>query len=269
MNSEAMKADERLKAAILAYVAENPAKLTREAVTRKFSPDHSKKALKAAVRALLEENALCYSAMCGVSFLELSYNRPVRVSERLVLAPPRVSYSPKAGEVMIRLIPGAAFGLGNHPSTRLALRGLDRAMPGIPGTDAALDIGTGSGVLAMAAVGLGMASALALDTEGCARAEAGRNLALNRMENRIRVSDQAVEELAGSYPLILANLRYPTLMGLYPNIHRLCRASGGVVVSGVKSDESQDLIETYSRGFDCHWQETEKGWMGALFFKSR
>lgn len=264
-----MKTDERLKAAILAYVAENPAKLTREAVTRKFSPDYSKKALKTAVRALLEENALCYSAMCGVSFLELSYNRPVRVSKRLVLAPPRVSYSPKAGEVLIRLTPGAAFGLGDHPSTRLALEGLDRAMGGIPGTDAALDIGTGSGVLAMAAVGLGMASALALDTDGCARSEAGRNLALNRMETRIRVSDQAAETLDGCYPLILANLRYPTLMGLYPHIQGLCREKGAVVVSGVKSDEEPALMASYSQGFDCHWQKTEKGWMGALFFKSR
>ena len=258
-----------LKPLILSIIAESPARLStprlvsilaREGITRR--------AVREAIAELVAENRLTYTSHFGGSYLEPSFSRPVKVGGRVVLAPPRVSMDLHGDEVGVRIAPGAAFGTGAHPTTRLALVGLEWAVAAAEGTIAhwrALDIGTGSGVLALAAVQLGAAMAVGIDLDPCARAEARENVRGNGLEGRVTVEDRDLGELDGPFELILANLRTPTLARLGPEIARRLAPDGRVVLTGARPDEMADLLAGYARiGLIDRWRETDGGWAGAV-----
>ncbi len=165
---------------------------------------------------------------------------------------------------------GASFGFGDHPTTRLAIQGIEAALSenhGILKADnsRALDIGTGSGVLAIAAVLLGIKRAVGIDIDPCARDEAQKNIKLNGLEHRIKILDTSVEDIKETYSLITANLRYPTLKRLCSHIAKITQKKGAVVVSGIKSDEVEDLLDNFTQnGFQCTWKAFEKDWAGMV-----
>ena len=107
-----------------------------------------------------------------------------RVGQRTVIVPAWEEYAPSPGEVAIRLEPGMAFGTGLHPTTRLCLRALETRLPE---AGEVLDVGTGSGVLAIAAAKLGASSVLALDADAVAVAIARENVAMNGVSGRVAV----------------------------------------------------------------------------------
>ena len=112
-----------------------------------------KRAFKEAIRSLVEDNEIVYTYNFGCSFLEKSMNRPTRISKRIVLKPPGTCYETSSDDIVINLEHGASFGSGEHPTTRLAVRGIEHALSAnasLQGTKPtlALDIGTGSGILA-------------------------------------------------------------------------------------------------------------------------
>ena len=130
----------------------------------------------------------------------------------------------------------------------------------------ALDIGTGSGILAIAAVLMGIKHAVGIDIDPCARVEAQKNIQLNGLEHRIKILDTRVEDIKETYSLIMANLRFPTLNQLCPHMSGITRKKGAVVVSGIKSEEIDDLLDTFvQNGFQCTWKANEKGWAGLVF----
>ena len=133
----------------------------------------------------------------------------------------------------------------------MAIQGIEAALSenhGILKADnsRALDIGTGSGVLAIAAVSMGIKDAVGIDIDPCARDEAQKNIKLNGLEHRINILDTSIEDIKESYFLITANLRYPTLKRLCPHIVKITQKKGAVVVSGIKSDEVEDLVNDFS-----------------------
>jgi ribosomal protein L11 methyltransferase len=133
----------------------------------------------------------------------------------------------------------------------------------------AVDIGTGSGILALAAAKMGSSPILALDTDPCARQETRANIALNRLEGCIRVGDQSFATLADSYRLVMANLRVPTLKEMLPWARKHLHAEGAVVVSGYLKEESvrmEALLK--AAGFIRCWGGTEKRWAGGCFKRS-
>ncbi len=173
---------------------------------------------------------------------------------------------------MVRLGQGSAFGVGDHATTRLALAAMDAIFDRLrvpAGKARVLDIGTGTGVLAIAAVGLGAASAVALDNDPCALWEARRNAGLNRLEDRIHVTADPMERIGGAFDLILANLRFPTLVSLTETVGRRLTADGMVVASGIRPEESGALMRAY-RAISLHpcWYRQRKGWAGIAFSRS-
>jgi ribosomal protein L11 methyltransferase len=153
----------------------------------------------------------------------------------------------------------------------LAIQGIEAALSEYHGilkadNSRSLDIGTGSGVLAIAAVLIGIKRAVGIDIDPCARAEAEKNIKLNSLEHRINILDTRVEDIKETYSLITANLRYPTLKRLSPHIAGLTQKKGAVVVSGIKSDEVEDLMNDFSKFyFTCTWKMFEKEWAGMVF----
>ena len=254
-------------------VSESKEKLTYGELEKRLSQNFAvpKKVLKTAINDLVANRQLVYTYNLGCSFLEKSFNKPTRISKRVVLKPPGMSYTPESGDVVIDIAQGASFGSGEHPTTRLAVRGIEAALSGKncfikTNHTRALDIGTGSGILAIAAVSLGVKKALGIDIDPCSRSEAKKNISFNNMEDQIRVLDRNIENINEKFFLITANLRYPTLTRLCSHISKITEKPGMVVVSGIKTDEVTDILNSYTRkGFRCTWKAVEKDWVGMVF----
>ena len=256
-------------------VSESKRRLTPGELEKRLSQwlTTDKKAFKTAIRNLVEDRELVYTYNFGCSFLEKSFNKPTRISKRIVLKPPGALYRPLSDEVAIELQHGASFGSGEHPSTRLAVRGIEQALSikefnRERGNIHALDIGTGSGVLAIVAVMLGAKRAVGIDVDPCARAEAKENVKLNNLENRIEIQDRRVEKIYQKFSLITANLRFPTLKRLCSHITEVTEKGGSVIISGIKTGEVSDLLNIFTqKHFRCVWKEFEKDWAGLVFVR--
>ena len=258
---------------LLAIVEESDRRLTpgelKKRLLKKKNVDA--KALETAINDLVLSRELTYTYQFGCSFLEKSYEKPTRVSRRVVLKPPNMVYEPASGDIVINILKGASFGFGDHPTTRLAIQGIETALFNKYGdthvdNGCALDIGTGSGILAIAAVLIGIKRAVGIDIDSCARAEAQTNIRLNGLDQRIKILDTRAEDIKEAYALITANLRYPTLKQLCPHMTGIMQKNGAVVLSGINSEEVEDLLDIYGQnGFQCTWRAEEKGWAGLTF----
>jgi len=259
---------------IIETVTKSTNRLTQGELEKKLSRKLSinKKILSAGIKGLVADGELVYTYQFGSSFLEKSFNRPTRISKRIVLKPHGMRYQSKPDEIVVELRHGAAFGAGDHPTTRLAIRGIEATLSGDSFVEKGknircLDIGTGSGVLAIAAAALDATAVLGIDIDPCAIAEARENVNINRFDDRIEIDDRGIETIAETFTLILANLRFPTLKKLCGHITGLTEEGGAIVVSGIKASEVNDLVDIYTtRRFHCEWKEIEKDWAGLVFF---
>ena len=230
--------------------------------------------IKTVIKKLVASREITYTYEYGTTFLEISFNKPVRISDRITLSPPECAFMPQPGEVVVKIRSGASFGAGQHPTTRLALRGLDFTLQNqrclsYEISAGLLDIGTGSGVLAIAGVKLGIKKALGIDIASCSRFEARANVSLNMLADAVEIDDLALESITKRYDVITANLRFPTLMRLCAKLSEITSDNGFIVLSGVKTDELDALLETYhAKGFVCIWRGNSKDWIGAVFKKS-
>ncbi len=163
------------------------------------------------------------------------------VGERLVICPSWRRYEPAHRELVIDLDPGQAFGTGQHPTTRLALRALERRVS--PGCDV-IDVGAGSGILAIAAAMLGARSVLALDADAGAAAVARENVERNRVAGTVAVEERSLgpEAAARSADIIAVNISSKVLVTLMRQIARTLRPGGALIGSGF-IDANQGDVE--------------------------
>lgn len=233
---------------------------------------YPKKQIKQAIRVLVSEQALAYTYKYGQTFLEKSFNKPVRISKRVVVKPPSIAYRPKAGDLVIELLQGVSFGNGEHPTTRLAIRGIEYALSSDrflreEQNTFALDIGTGSGVLAITAVLFGINRAIGIDIDPVAISEATKNISLNKLSGKISINNRTLNDIDRQFLLITANLRSPSLKKLYSSLNRITKHKAVVVISGLKISEMIDVQKLYTQKlFKLERKEVEKGW-GAMVFK--
>jgi len=260
---------------ILEMIADHANKITSRDLEKKIVQKNSvgRREFQDALKALIAEGALAYTYLYGCTFIEKSFNRPVRVGSRVILTPPERHPVLDGSDIAVMLRPGASFGCGQHPTTRLAIQGIEYALNTLricddgPNTTL-LDIGTGSGVLAICALKLGIHHAIGTDMDPCAIAEAEENARINGLSQRFTVLDAPAEEISGQFHLIAANLRYPTLARLSPYIASHIRGKGATVLSGIREEETKEVIRIYAGlNLECRWEVTEDGWAGLVLSK--
>ncbi len=233
----------------------------------------NKKQAKSIIRDLNESGDLAYTYKYGCTFLEKSFNRSIRISKHIVLKPPANHYTPKHEDVVIQLRHGTSFGTGEHPTTRLSVRGIEHVLTNDEylkdkKDSSLLDIGTGSGILVITAVVFGIKRGVGIDIDPCARAEAKKNVKLNGLKDKIDISDRPVENINDRFSMITANLRYPTIKKLFFNINRILDKSGFLIISGIKADELKVVFSIYKETqLRCLWKEIEKDWAGIVLKK--
>ena len=233
----------------------------------------SKEEIKSTIKLLIADGSLMYTNYFGTTYIEKSINTPMRLSKHVILKPPEVDFESHENEVIINLLPGAAFGMGDHPSTRLAVSGLEyilwkNSSKFIQDKSCMLDIGTGSGILAITALKLGVQEAVGIDIDPCAVNEAKQNAGINGLNHRFFVSEDTIEGVFDMFDLITANLRYPTLIRLFKEILSRSKDRGIIIVSGIKTDEIPNIRETYNeKHFNYIWSGKEKGWVSLAIQK--
>ena len=169
---------------------------------------------------------------------------PIVVSGALVVRPSFSSVSLAPGQSELVIDPGQAFGTGGHESTRLALELLAGLAPAARSGARVLDVGTGSGVLALAALRLGAAFSLGVDVDRVAAAVAAENARRNGLAARAAFVAGSLEGLASQrFDLVLANLLKRELLPLVPLLARHVGPRSRVVVSGLLAAERDDACE--------------------------
>ena len=171
-----------------------------------------------------------------------------KVTSRVVIRPPWEDYAPGAGEIVLTIYPGMAFGTGRHATTLLCLRALEEVweqdLPEAATPWQVLDVGTGTGILALAAARLG-AGVLAIDVDPEAVAAALENVRLNELEERILVEPTLLHAIRQQFALILANLTTPDLLQLAESLTGHLLNGGALIISGFLQTDLPQLAERF------------------------
>ena len=258
--------------AVLEHVSASRTKITPLQLEKTVSNRYglTKTQFKALIKDLVSSGELAYIYEYGSTFLERSFNKPVRISTHVLIIPAGHSCQPAPDDAVIQISSGAAFGAGRHPTTRLSVKAIEYVLKEVRPSwlnhyCSVLDIGTGSGLLAIAAVCLGVKKGLGIDIDPCAIAEARDNIALNHLQDRLIISDRKIDAIDQSFAMVIANLRYPSLKNFYPQISNLTDADGWVVLSGFRPPERDDLMDLYTaKHFKFIWTADELDWSAAV-----
>jgi ribosomal protein L11 methyltransferase len=171
--------------------------------------------------------------------------KPLRVGHRLLIVPSWEEVQARPDDIVLHLDPGMAFGTGGHETTRLCLELLEQIMDDMPLllSPSVLDLGTGSGILAMAAVQLGAGRVLAVDIDPQAVEVARENLAANDLAEQVECSTTPLESMTESFDVILANILAEELVRLAPFLAARLTPGGSLVLSGILA-EKEELVRT-------------------------
>ena len=173
------------------------------------------------------------------------YYHVTHIGQRLVIRPSWREYMPKHNEVVLELDPGMAFGTGLHPTTRMCLEQIEqRVRPNMR----VLDVGTGSGILALAAAKLGAANVYCIDNSSVAVESALANIEMNHMSDRVSVFSGVLDEteatrLSGQYDLVLANIIARVIGSIASNLAQVLAPRGILITSGIIEDRRHEAEE--------------------------
>ena len=186
-----------------------------------------------------------------------------KIGARTVIKPTWEEYEAKAGEIVVELDPGAAFGTGQHATTSLCIRALeDLVRPGMT----VFDVGTGSGVLAIVAAKLGAKRVEAVDFDPVAVRVARENVRQNGAENVVHTErSDLLKSVAGEADLIIANIIADIIVRLFGEVEGSLAAGGTMLLSGIIEDRLPDVVEAATaHGFAVEKIEQEKGWAAVI-----
>lgn len=188
------------------------------------------------------------------------YYHPLRVSRFLTIVPKWEHYTPQqAGELQLTLDPGMAFGTGTHPTTQLMLSLLESV---ISGGETMIDVGTGSGILAIAAERLGVGDILATDVDEIAVRNAEANIKLNPVSHITVIANDLLKGITLSADLIVANILAEVLVPLIPQVRPRLKAHGHFLLAGIIANKATLIIRTLEdNGFSIAQRREAGGWV--------
>jgi ribosomal protein L11 methyltransferase len=185
-----------------------------------------------------------------------------RVGRRTVIVPSwrQAEYTPRADDIVLLLDPGMAFGTGLHPTTRLCLRAVEELVaPGMR----VLDVGSGSGILAIAAARLGAACVTAFEIDPVAANVCRQNVERNQVGDLVTVQELQLESGSEArFDLVLANITFSVLSELHPTLARYLQPDGRAVLSGVLAERVDELVTLLeSAGWQHEQTDQEQDWV--------
>ncbi len=175
----------------------------------------------------------------------LSWRRffhPARATSDLLILPAWESMPKTDAAHTILMDPGPAFGTGQHATTRMCLEAMEKHRP--KGSWSMLDVGTGSGILAIYGAKLGARPVMAIDTDPEALRWAERNLKLNHVTESIQLSKKPLEEFQETFLVICANLMLSEILRLMPSLSQRLAVRGRLILSGILEEQGQKVIES-------------------------
>ena len=195
------------------------------------------------------------------------YFKPSKVGRRLVIVPSWEPYAPGVDELILSLDPGMAFGTGGHPTTKLCMQVLEDVVT--PGMRVA-DIGTGSGILAIASARLGASEVWATDIDPLANRIAGENIVVNGLSDTVQILDlPAFDRQAQNCDLIVANILAHTIIELAPSIAPRLKPGGTFLASGIVEEFHDDVRDALAAvGFSHVETRRDDIWVCLVFHKN-
>ena len=191
------------------------------------------------------------------------YYKPVKVGERIVICPAWEQYTPAEGELVIRMDPGMAFGTGTHETTRLVIRLLERYTQE---NCRMLDVGTGTGILAICASRLGAGVCRAYDIDPTAVRVARENIAESGLANVTCDQSDLLRQVSlegGKYDLICANIVADIIIRMTPDVGQYLADGGVILASGIIAERCDDVVATFEEnGFEVIERLTDNDWCG-------
>ncbi len=178
------------------------------------------------------------------------YFHVTRLTRQVVVVPSWEKYEALATDLPIHLDPGQAFGTGAHASTQLVLEHMQElADQGLPAPERVFDLGTGSGILAIAAAKFWPSThVVATDIDPLSITATVENATINAVAHQIAVSTDALDEVGGEFPLILANIQAHILRELRDAIIPKLQRGASLLLSGILSSQIESLVENYCEG---------------------
>ncbi|MDH4101051.1 MAG: 50S ribosomal protein L11 methyltransferase [Nitrospirota bacterium] len=189
--------------------------------------------------------------------------KPLKISSRLVVTPPWETYEPDPGEEILLLDPGMGFGTGSHETTRCCLKAIDDL---VEDGNTILDVGTGSGILSIAAILLGAERATALDVDPAALQNARHNATLNNVQDRIFFEERSIQATDQGYDIVVANIFAETIVELSTLLKASVKPGRYLVLSGIMNPKS-GMVEEAMGDFERLGTMVEGNWTTLTYQK--
>jgi len=188
----------------------------------------------------------------------------IEVSERLVIKPSFKEYNPKENQIVITIDPKMSFGTGEHETTKLILTILEKYIS--PG-DFVLDVGSGTGILAIASVMLGAKKAIGIDNDEWCLLNGNENVKLNSLEGKVEIRLGEISQIEEkNFDLILANINKHILLEVTPHIKSKIKKTGKLIFSGLLESDADEILSKYSLSqFEMIEKKQFGDWIAIVF----
>ena len=233
-------------------------------ITAYLPADADKKAVGAAIAALGYDFELTIAKVEDTDWENQwkEYFHTTKVGKKLVIKPSWEEYEPKDGEIVLAIDPGAAFGTGTHATTTMCLEFLEEL--GVSGKTV-FDVGTGSGILTIAAAKLGAAAITASDYDPSVIHIAKDNIAAAGVMANVIESD-LLSSYSGTADLIIANIIPDIIIRLFDEVDAYLNAGGVILTSGIILEREADVTrKATSSGFKLIGRREKAGWVALVF----